>query len=85
MRCHHRMYKKMETFIELKEFVENSHYQMQKQKIHSDLTDKMIDMPNTDFINMIEIIKADNRHFSNVRWIIINKSNKQSKPVIWKR
>ena len=41
----------METFIELKEFAKNPHYQEQKQKTLSDLTDDMIDMPIIDLIN----------------------------------
>jgi hypothetical protein len=41
----------LKTFTELKEFAENPHYQVQKQKILSDLTDNMIDMPIIDLIN----------------------------------
>ena len=41
----------METFTELKKFAENPHYQLQKQKILSDLTNDMIDMPIIDLIN----------------------------------
>ena len=41
----------METFTELKEFAENPHYQLQKQKNLSDLTDSMIDIPIIDLIN----------------------------------
>lgn len=41
----------METFTKLKEFAENPHYQVQKQKTLSDLTDDMIDMPIIDLIN----------------------------------
>ena len=41
----------METFTELKEFSENPHYQVQKHKILSDLTDDIIDMPIIDLIN----------------------------------
>ena len=41
----------METFAELKEFAENPHYQIQKQKALSDLTDDIIDMPIVDLIN----------------------------------
>lgn len=41
---------KLETFTELKELVENPHYQAQKQKILCDLTDDMIDMPIIDLI-----------------------------------
>lgn len=41
----------METFTELKEFVENPHYQVQKQKILYDLNDDKIDMPIVDLIN----------------------------------
>jgi len=41
----------LETFIELKALVENPHYQIQKQKILSALTDDMIDMPIIDLIN----------------------------------
>ena len=40
----------METFTELKELAENLHYQVQKQKTLSDLTDDMIDMPIRDLI-----------------------------------
>ena len=41
----------METFTELKEFSENPHYQVQKQKILYDLNDDKIDMPILDLIN----------------------------------
>ena len=41
----------METFTELKEFAENPLYQVQKQKVLSDLTDDIIDMPIIDLIN----------------------------------
>ncbi len=41
----------METFTEIKEFVENPRYQEQKQKTLCDLTDNMIDMP---IINLID-------------------------------
>ncbi len=41
----------METFTELKEFVENPHYQLQKQKTLGNFTDDMIDMPIIDIIN----------------------------------
>ena len=41
----------METFTELKELVENPHYQAQRQKALCDLADDMIDMPITNFIN----------------------------------
>ncbi len=41
----------METFTELKEFAENPHYQLQKQKILSDLTDDIIDIPIIDLIS----------------------------------
>ena len=41
----------LETFIELKAFAENPHFLAQKQKILSDLTDGMIDMPIIDLIN----------------------------------
>ncbi len=41
----------METFTELKELAKNPHYQVQKQKTLSDLTDDMIDMPIIDLIN----------------------------------
>jgi hypothetical protein len=41
----------LKTFTELKEFAENPHYQVQKQKILNDLTDNMIDMPIIDLIN----------------------------------
>jgi hypothetical protein len=42
---------KLETFTELKELVENPHYQKQKQKVLCDLTDDMIDTPIIDLIN----------------------------------
>ena len=45
----------METYTELKEFVENPHYQMQRQKSLCNLTDNMIDIP------IIEIIKGFNK------------------------
>lgn len=41
----------METFTELKELVENPHYQVQKQETLCDLTDNMIDLPIVDLIN----------------------------------
>jgi hypothetical protein len=41
----------LETFTELKEFAENPHYQVQKQKILCDLTDNMIDLPIVELIN----------------------------------
>jgi len=41
----------VETFIELKDLVENPRYQLQKQKILCDLNDDMIDMPIVDLIN----------------------------------
>lgn len=41
----------METFTELKEFAENPHYEVQKQKMLNGLTDDMIDMPIIDLIN----------------------------------
>ena len=41
----------METFTELKELVENPHYQAQKHKILCDFTDNMIDAPIIDLIN----------------------------------
>ena len=41
----------METFTELKELAEDPHYQVQKQKALSDLTDDMIDIPIIDLIN----------------------------------
>ena len=41
----------METFTELKELMENPHYQVQRQKILSDLNDGMIDMPIVNLIN----------------------------------
>ncbi len=41
----------METFNELKDLVENLHYQVQKQKVQYDLNDDMIDMPIVDIIN----------------------------------
>ena len=42
---------KLETFTKLKEFAENPHYQVKKQKTLSDLTNDMIDMPIIDLIN----------------------------------
>jgi hypothetical protein len=42
---------KLETFTELKELVENPHYQVQRQKSLCDLTDDMIDVPIIDLIN----------------------------------
>jgi len=42
---------KLETFTELKELAGDWHYQVQKQKTLSDLTDDMIDMPIRDLIN----------------------------------
>jgi len=41
----------LETFSELKDLVEDPHYQTQKQKILSDLDDDMIDMPIVNLIN----------------------------------
>jgi hypothetical protein len=41
----------METFIELKDLVENPQYQVQKKKILCDLNDNMIDTPIVDLIN----------------------------------
>jgi len=41
----------LETFTELKAFVENPYYQLQKQKILYDLNDDMIDMPIVDLVN----------------------------------
>ena len=41
----------METFTEIKEFVENPRYQEKKKKILYDLTDDMIDMPIIDLID----------------------------------
>jgi len=41
----------LETYTELKEFVENPHYQTQKKNILCDLTDDMIDTPIIDLIN----------------------------------
>ena len=41
----------METFTELKEFAENPHYQVQKQKSLYDLNDDMIDIPIIDLVN----------------------------------
>jgi hypothetical protein len=41
----------LETFIELKELTENSHYQMQRRKSLCNLTDDMIDEPIIDLIN----------------------------------
>ena len=45
----------METYTELKELVENLHYQEQKQKSLCDLTNDMIDTP------IVEIIKGFNK------------------------
>jgi hypothetical protein len=45
----------LETFAELKEFAENPHYQVQKQKILCDLTDNMVDLP------IVELIKGFNK------------------------
>jgi hypothetical protein len=41
----------LETFIESKELVEHSHYQVQRQKTLADLTDSMIDDPIIELIN----------------------------------
>jgi len=41
----------LETFAELKEFVENPHYQIQRRKSLGDLTDETIDEPIIDLIN----------------------------------
>ena len=41
----------METFTEPKELVENSHYQVQRQKSLASLTDSMIDDPIIELIN----------------------------------
>jgi hypothetical protein len=41
----------LKTFIELKEFEENPHYQVQRQKSLCGLTDDMIDVPLIDLIN----------------------------------
>ncbi len=41
----------METFTELKELVENPHYQEQRQKSLGDLANDMIDVPIIDLIN----------------------------------
>jgi hypothetical protein len=40
----------LETFTELKELIDNSHFQAQKQKNLCDLTDEMIDIPIIDLI-----------------------------------
>jgi hypothetical protein len=40
----------LETFTELKELVDNPHYQAQKQKTLSGLTDDMIDLPIVELI-----------------------------------
>lgn len=45
----------METFTELKDFAENRHFQVQKQKYISDLNDEMIDTP------IIGLIKGLNK------------------------
>jgi len=45
----------LETFTELNELVKNPHYQEQKQKSLSGLTDAMIDIP------IIELIKGLNK------------------------
>lgn len=41
----------METFTELKELSENSHFQVQKHKVLCDLSDGMIDMPIVSLIS----------------------------------
>jgi hypothetical protein len=41
----------LETFTELKELVDNPHYQVQRHEILCDFTDDMIDMPIIDLIN----------------------------------
>jgi hypothetical protein len=41
----------LETYTELKEFAENQHYHMQRQKSLGDLTDDMIDIPIVEIIN----------------------------------
>ena len=41
----------METYTELKEFVENPHYQLQRQQSLGSLTDDMIDAPIVGIIN----------------------------------
>lgn len=41
----------METFTELKELVENRHYQAQRQKSMAGLSDGMIDVPIIELIN----------------------------------
>ena len=41
----------METFTESKELVENSHYQVQRQKCLAGLSDSMIDAPIIELIN----------------------------------
>jgi hypothetical protein len=41
----------LETYTELKEFAENPHYQMQRQKSLGSLTDDMIDPPIVSIIN----------------------------------
>ena len=41
----------METYTELKEFVENPHYQLQRQQSLGSLTDDMIDPPIAGIIN----------------------------------
>ncbi len=41
----------METYTELKNFVENLHYQMQRQKALGNLTEDMIDVPIIGLIN----------------------------------
>jgi len=41
----------LETFTELKELSENSHFQVQKHKVLCDLSNDMIDMPIVSLIN----------------------------------
>ena len=41
----------METYTEPKEFVENPHYQVQRQQSLCDLTDNIIDIPIVEIIN----------------------------------
>lgn len=41
----------MKTFTERKEFVENPHYQVQRQTVLCGLTDDLIDVPMIDLIN----------------------------------
>lgn len=43
----------METFTELKELIENSNYQIQRQKSLQNLSDDMIDAPVIEIVNSL--------------------------------